>query len=946
MAKHLGALFTAAVVLAVQMVASAQTPGGSRTARPLITQPIDGARLITLAGNVRRDLTPERDLGLVEDTLPLRLYLVLQRSPERQADLDNLIARQQQPTAAEYHKWLTPQEFGERFGASQEDIAKISTWLEAQGMHVNGVLNNAIFIDFTATAGQVRATFHAETHYYNMQGGKYPANAQDPQIPAALEHVVAGIKGLSKIPVRSHRTPGRPVSYDAQTHTWHDTEPTMAEWALPKYFAASSGNFDVTPQDFYTIYNVNPIFKTGNLGAGATIGLPEPTDMEYGSVNPTTGAATGGDVATFRKLFGVPGTLNMTVLHGAGTVTCADPGIGSAVGEAALDAEWANAIAPSAHLIFLSCDDTSVGDGFTTALTALIDNNISDVISSSYGNSEAVISASDFTADDALASQAAAQGQSFLDAAGDAGSADADQNTTTTATHGFNVDQYAGHPLVTAVGGNDFSDLYDANQGGEPQSTYWGATNSQYYEDALGYIPETPWNSSCASSLLAINAGYSSGADFCAAGPSGGDVDGSVVGGGGGFSAHYAQPSYQPGTLGLSANASKRAVPDISFFAANGTWGHNLIQCDSSSASTACTSSSTFEEAGGTSFTAPQFAGVTALLVTVTGERQGTLNPALYALAKAQFGAAATATSCYSNGQTANTGVTTGLPVAACIFHDITTSNNDEPCKVGSLDCFVNPGATYGLLSTSGSASLKVAFPSGIGYDNATGLGSVNIYNLITKWNTAYTSSTELKAAPTSITSSQSTDLTATVTGGTPKGYTGTNPALTGSVSFAAGSTALGSCTLSAGTCSKTVNGSALEAGANSITATFSGSGTYPASTSSIVTVTITSSTVSVPAQVTATPFVYNRATKTFDSTYTIKNVSAASYAGPIELVLTKLSAGVTVANATGTYNGSPYLAVSATALAAGASVSVAVRFSDPTNVAISPTPVVYSGAL
>jgi subtilase family serine protease len=594
----------------------------------------------------------------------------------------------------------------------------------------------------------------------------------------------------------------------------------------------------------------------------------------------------------------------------------------------------------------MSCGDTSVGDGFTTALTALIDNNISDVISSSYGVSEAVLTASDFATDDALTSQAAAQGQSFLDAAGDAGSADEDQNTTTTATHGFNVDQYAGHPLVTAVGGTDFSDLYDANQGGKPQSTYWGATNSQYYEDALGYIPETPWNSSCASSLLAVNAGYSSGADFCAAGPSTGYVNGSVVGGGGGFSAHYAQPAYQPGTLGLSATATKRAVPDIAFFAANGAWGHNLIQCDSSSASTACTSPSTFEAAGGTSFTAPQFAGVTALLITVTGERQGTLNPALYALAKAQFAAASTATSCYSNGQTANTGVTTGLPNASCIFNDVTTSNNDEPCKVGSVDCYVNPGATYGLLSTTGASSLAVAYPSGIGYDETSGLGSVNIYNLITKWNTAFTSSTELKATPTSITSSQSTDLSATVTGGTPTGFTTAAPALTGSVSFAAGSTALGSCTLSGGSCSKTVEGSALQAGANSITATFSGSGTYPTSASSIVTVTVTSSTASVPAQITATPFVYDRQTKTFNTTYTIKNVSTAGYAGPIDLVLTKLSAGVTVANATGTYNGSPYLAVSATALAAGASVSVAVEFSDPTYVAILPTPVVYSGAL
>ena len=70
------------------------------------------------------------------------------------------------------------------------------------------------------------------------------------------------------------------------------------------------------------------------------------------------------------------------------------------------------------------------------------------------------------------------------------------------------------------------------------------------------------------------------------------------------------------------------------------------------------------------------------MTVLAADERGSTpiLNPALYALAKAQYAASATATACYSNGQTNNIGVTTGLPAAACIFNDITTGNNDEPC--------------------------------------------------------------------------------------------------------------------------------------------------------------------------------------------------------------------------------------------------------------------------
>ncbi len=852
-------LISAMSWMACQVPASAQsTPNGSRSARPQITDAIDQGKLVSLPGHVRKDLTPERDLGEVEDSQPIRLLLVLQRTPEQQAALTNLIARQQQRGTPEYHKWLTPQEFGEQFGIAQSDVQQVTTWLQSQGFKVNRVFNNASMIDFTTTAGGVRNAFHTQYHYWNIQGSKYLAVSQDPQIPAALAKVVVGVKGLSRIPPQSKRTNGHQVGYDTETHRWRDVISISEAGGKPNY-TDGAGNFDVTPQDFYTIYDVNPLIGGGNLGAGATISIPEPTDMQFGTVNASTGAASGGDVVTFRTLFGVGGTLNMTVMHGAGSVTCGDPGVNGAVGEAALDAEWANAVAPSAHLIFMSCDTSGpTGDGFGDALAALIDNNISDVISSSYGTSELNLTSSDYATQDTLTMQAATQGQTFIDAAGDAGSDDADQNTTGSATHGLNVDSYAGTPLTLVTGGTDFQDKFDADQGGLPQSTYWSSTNSSTYGDALGYIPETPWNSSCADSIIALDSiqngsGSYTGAGYCALGPSIAPINGAIVGGGGGFSSHYSLPLYQSGTPGISSNASKRAVPDISFFAANGYWGHDIIQCDSTEAATACTSPSTFEGAGGTSFTAPQTAGIIALLVTATGERQGFVNPGIYALAKSQYAASATASACYSNGQTSNTGVTTSLPAAACIFHDVTTGNNDEPCAAGTLDCYVNPGAGYGMLSTTGASSLTVGFPSGPTYDNATGLGSLDVNNFIKSWNQANSSSTSLAANPTSITSTQSTTLTATVTPGTPPGATGATPSLSGSVSFFAGSTLLGSCTLSGGTCSLPVSGSLLQSGPNSVTASYKGSATYPSSTSSIVTVTVTGGTISTTTTVGAT---------------------------------------------------------------------------------------------
>ncbi len=800
--------------------------------------PVDEHALVTLRGNVRKDLTAVNDLGLVEDALPLHLYLLLQRTSEQQADLDNLLARQQQPTAQEYHKWLKPKEFGARFGASPDDIATLTAWLESHGFQVDSTLNNGSMVGFLGTAGKVREAFHTEMHYFNLRNGKYAANVQEPQIPAALTPVVAGILGLSKIPPLTNRTPTRQTAYDEQTHRWRPVDAASSNGASPDYDKGAP-YYLVTPQDFYTIYNVNPVFSASELAAKATVAVIEESDIEYGTVNSPTHAATGGDVATFRTLFGVPGTLNMHVYHGYGTVACNDPGIdpngNDEDGEASLDAEWANATAPSANLIFMSCDQ-SPDNGIWSSMAALIDNSLSDVMSLSYGDSEINFTSGDYTFLDTMYAQAATQGQSIFVSAGDPGSDVNDQNTSGTATSGINVSGF-GAPTVTVAGGTDFSDYYDAAKGGPAQSTYWSGTNSAHYGDALSYIPETAWNDSCASSIAAVYEGYT-GAGYCAV--QGSAAKGSVVGGSGGISTHYLTPAWQTGISGYSG--AYHSQPDISGFAASGTWGHFLIFCDSHDSGSTCASSSTFGGAGGTSFVAPYMAGVTGLLVDYTGSRQGLLNPALYALAKAQFTAAATATACYSNGQSSNTGVTTGLPATGCIFNDVTTSNNDVPCQAGSTACYVNSGATYGMLSLNGSNSLSVAFASQPGFDQVTGIGTVNVNNLLVNWNTAFTTTTGLNATATSITGSQSTNLTATVTNGTPTGFTGPVPALSGSVNFSAGSTSLGNCTLSAGTCSLSVNGSALQPGANSVTATFAGSTAYPSSTSSIVTVNVSSS--------------------------------------------------------------------------------------------------------
>ena len=834
------------LVAAATPMAHAQISEVRSTAPIRVVNPINDRDLVPLAGNVRRDLTPDRDLGPVEDSMPLHLYMVLKRTPEQQADLDYLIARQQERTAAEYHKWLTPKEFGARFGAHPNDIATLSSWLQQHGMEVRSVLNNASIIDVAVTAGQIRDTFHTEMHYFSVAGGKYAANVAEPQIPAALAPVVAGIEGMVKIPQQSNETPIGSTTYDKDTNTWHRVISNKTDQLKPDFRSGTSNDYYVAPQDLYTIYNINPILSGGNLAQTATVAVVEQNDFAYGTVNSTTGAATGGDVATFRSTFAVPGTLNMHVYHGYGTVTCTDPGIIAADGaQAVISAEWANATAPSANLVFMSCDD-SPDSGALTSLLAVIDNNLADVISLGYTESESVATASTYSFMDMAEAEAATQGQSIFVAAGNAGSAEEDQGTTTVAANGINVSADSS-PLVTVVGATDFQDVFDTIHD-VPLSKYWATTNGQGYADARSYIPETAWNDSCAS---IINSLYETtelplvGADpdlWCAR--NGTADNGTVRAGGGGISTHYAVPAWQAGIPGYSG--TYRASPDISSFGSDGTiYSHALLVCDSAYSFATCTTSATtanFGISGGTSVVAPYLAGVAGLLVTSTGSRQGLLNPTLYALAKAQY--TNSPTSCYANGQAQNDEFTEGLPAASCIFNDVTTGGNDVPCTAGSADCVLaENGAQFGLLGVDGATpDIPNAYASTPEFDEATGIGSVNVTNLITNWDTVFTSATALTATLTDITPSESTTLKAKVTGVGATGDT-TPPVATGTVTFKAGTTTLGTCTLSDGSCTHVVDGTSLASGSNSITATFSGSPLYPSSTSSVLTVTVGSST-------------------------------------------------------------------------------------------------------
>ncbi len=709
----------AAALLALHPL-TAQSP---TTPRSLVTERIDSSRLVTLSGNVRSAaLNPANDLGPVSASLPLdHMLLQLKRSPEKEAELAAFIDQLHTKGSPSFHQWLTPQQLRDQYGPTDADLAAVTTWLSSSGFTVNNVSANGMVIDFSGTAAQVRTGLHTSIDRLDVNGVEHIANMQDPQIPAALAGIVKGVVSLHDFrPHMLHKSV-------AATHI-DKNGATFLPGATPEY-TYTSGNSTyqaVVPGDLATIYNLNPLFSAGISGQGQTIVVIEDTNV----YNPA-------DWSTFRSAFGLSGYTagSFTQVHpGSG---CTNPGVNGADGEAILDAEWASAAAPSATIELASCADTRTTFGGLIALNNIVNSsNPPKIVSISYGECEAENGAAANAAYNSAYQAATAAGISVFVSSGDEGAASCDANQTK-ATHGINVSGFASTPYNVAVGGTDFGDSY-----ARTNSTYWNATNTATYASAKSYIPEIPWNDSCASSLLSTYYGYSApygSSGFCnsttgkkyflttgsgSGGPSSCATGAaSITGVTSGSCKGYAKPSYQA-LLGVPADGV-RDIPDVSLFAANGVWGHYFVYCytDTNNGGTSCSGApSTWSGAGGTSFSAPILAAVQALVNQKKGAAQGNPNYRYYQLAATEYGSTGAANCNSTNGN----GV-----ASSCIFRDITQGDMDVNCT-GTHNCYI-PSGTNGVLSTS-NAAYKKAYGTNTGWDFATGIGSINAANLVNNW--------------------------------------------------------------------------------------------------------------------------------------------------------------------------------------------------------------------
>lgn len=686
---------------------------------PRITEAINETRLTMLGGNTHPLARPQFDRGAAPASLPLeRMRLVLTRNPQQEAALEKFMAEQQDPFSPNFHRWLSPQEFGRQFGPADQDIQTITSWLASHGFQFGSVSNGRTVIEFSGTAAQVQEAFHAGIHEYVLANGEvHWANSSDPAIPAALAPVVVAVHGLHDFFPKpmSHLigpiSPSQPIgqSRARPMFSFQATGPCSVPQQLIPAVGSGVGDwcFMVAPYDFAAIYNVTPLWNANPAidGSGQTIAIVGDSNINLQ------------DVRTFRSLMGLPAKDPQVILAGA------NPGVQKSgdESEAVLDVEWSGAVARNATIDLVIAASTKTSFGGDTAAQFIIDNNLAPILSESFGACEQALGTSGNAFYNTLWQQAAAEGITVLVSSGDNGSAACDINVVNgppsqPAQGGLQVNGLASTPFNVAVGGTDFDDVNNP-------FNYWNTTSdTKTQASAFGYIPESTWNDSCTNSVFSPTFGANAEA-VCNNSQITAFSNPPVVvpaGGSGGASGVYPKPSWQ---TALTPADAHRDLPDLSLLAGTGTISassYYFCESDLNTPAAQCSLSGQIFGVGGTSVSTQVLAGVMALVNQKTGERQGNANSVLYALAANQPEYPA---NCNPSGP----------PNSNCIFNDVTVGTIAPPCLAGSTNCnvAVNGDANGVLFTFNNNVPVAPAYNALTGYDLATGLGSINAVNLV-----------------------------------------------------------------------------------------------------------------------------------------------------------------------------------------------------------------------
>jgi pseudomonalisin len=747
-------------ILVLLAAAGVAGPALSAQSANRIAGKIDSAQVRVLPNHHPLWAVSANDAGTVPANQAFEsLTLVLARSPEQEQAFEQFLAGQQNPASPDYEHWLTPDEVGQRFGLSDQDVAAITGWLQSQGLHVNWVAPNRVFIGFGGTAADIGRAFQTEMHYYKGNGPQRHSVNSDPMIPAALAPAIKAVRGLYTI----DEQPNHRVS--------------ALQSASPQ-LTASDGSHYVTPADFNTIYDV----PSSLTGAGTTIGI-----VSWSRTNPA-------DFNNFRSKTGAtfsnPTEVVPTAYGGIDpgpALTSPPSGSSSTLGgqeEATLDVLRAGSVAPAATLLLVVSSPSGSNDGIGADAQYLVNTKPvpAQVMNISFGACESSAGAGGVAFWDNLFQIAAGEGISVFVSSGDSGASGCDTSfSAPPSSPKANSPNYiCSSSYATCAGGTEFADSASP-------STYWSSSNGAGYLSAFGYIPEGAWNESTSTSVAAT---------------------------GGGVSTVIATPSWQTGTGVPSARAG-RYTPDVSFSAS----AHDgYFACMAAISGGSCVTSGGsfgFIIFSGTSAAAPGMAGVAALLDQKFGSPRGNLNPQLYPLAAS-------------------------VPAA---FHDATVSSS------GVSGCSVNTASmcNNSIPNASGSGA-QAGFLLNTGYDEATGLGSLDVQVFLNNYTAPKIIPTvTVTPASSSITTAQPLSVTVVVNGGSG------NPTPTGSVTLTGGGYSSAPATLSSGSATINIPAGSLAPGSDTLTASYtpdsSSSSTYnSASGSAPVTVSMAAAAITSPA--------------------------------------------------------------------------------------------------
>lgn len=615
------------VLCAVTAVLSAAPP-------VRLHQAIENGNTFVLEGHRHPLAAAAQDLGELDSSFALpRLEIHFKMTAAQSADLNALLASQRDPAGKSYHHWLTPEQFGARFGVNIRDLDGVKRWLENSGFSNVEIAPSHNYISMASTAADANRVFGVALHQYRKNGRVFYANSMEPAFPHVLRGLVGNLKGLSNDRVH----------------------PFIQHRLRPQISIGINGNHFLAPSDLATVYNLNPLYGQGTDGTGQTIAIVGQSDINLS------------DIEAFQTAAGLPLKDPQVILAGV------DPGSDpDNLSEADLDLEWAGGMARGASILYVNSPNA-----LDSAVFA-IENNLAPVISISYGLCEAAVAPADLNTYNAAFQQANAQGITVVVASGDTGAAACDVDQTlngqpeTMASLGLAVSFPASSPYVTAVGGTEFD---------EAQGTFWDNNGH-----ALAYIPEIAWNDTASFKALA--------------------------GSGGGASAQFAKPDWQQG-IGVPKDGV-RDLPDIALSASP---EHDAyLICTGGSCSNGFTPPlSQIYFVGGTSCAAPVFSAILALLNQSTQSSQGNINPGMYALASFN----------------------------SSVFHDIQYGDNRVPCVAGTPNC------SNGVLG----------FSAGLGYDQVTGLGSLDATQLIEQWGSDF----QVAASPAFISFSSGTSGSAAI---------------------------------------------------------------------------------------------------------------------------------------------------------------------------------------